>query len=112
MTTLNRREEHSDGAAKRAGSEPRLLRRSVYANCAFSLIAFGLLLIGDETEQYTLALVGLVFVMVGTLGWIAVFAWLVILFVRDVRAITAKHGSLLRWLFQSSRNRNINSNPD
>lgn len=98
MTTFNRYEEQNTTEIKNSSDDPRLLRRLVYVNCAFILLAFGMLLIGSETEQRSLALAGLVSVCLGTLGWLAMWIWMLVLLVRDIRSIQYHHGSFLRWL--------------
>ncbi len=112
MVAFKRLDTLVNGAVKDSANAPRLFRYLTYFNCAFSAISFGLLLIGTETERYTIASIGLVCIAVGTVGWLSGLVWMVILLVRDVREMMSERGSPLRWLFNRSGNRQIDPSHD
>lgn len=112
MTTLNKRERQGPVAAKEPWHEPRLLRLLMYFNSALGIVAFGMLLIGSETGQHAMALVGLALIGIGLPGWFAVLVWMVILLVRDIRAMLYEHGSPTRWLFKRGRNHKVKAETD
>ena len=112
MVAFNRFNTLVNGAAQDSANAPRLFRYLTYFNCAFSAVSFGLLLIGTEAGLNTLALIGLVCIAVGALGWLGGLAWMAALFVRDARDMMNGRGSPLRRLFNRRDNHQIDPNPN
>ena len=112
MTTLNEQEARGPVGAKEQWHEPRSLRFLMYFNSALSVVAFGVLLIGSETGQSVMALVGLALIGIGLPGWFAVLVWIVVLLVRDTRAMLSEHGFPTRGLFKRGRNHEVNAETD
>lgn len=112
MAAFNRFNTLVNGAAQDSANTPRLFRYLTYFNCAFSAVSFGLLLIGTEAGLNTFALIGLVCIAVGALGWLGGLAWMAALFVRDVGDMLNGGGSPPRRLFNRRGDHQIGPNPN
>ena len=112
MVAFNRLTTLVHGRAQDSSSAPYLFRYLTYFNCAFTLLGYGLLLIGNETELQTLTWIALVCIAVGSVGWLVGFVWMTILVVQDIREMIEGGGSALRGLFNRGGNHQVDSNRD